>query len=257
MKYFLILVYYLGFSTSSIAQDKEFVIDVTIKKFPPNSMAYLQYTGNHGVLLRVLDSVSIGTGNFSFKGKLDEPRPASIVIRRTGKPNLEQHAIHFYLESGNTVFTSKSMIIHSSIEGSPTTDDQILLNKILGNGRSSSENMVITTRQVSVPAGQVPSAMARSGRVMPGTVVTSAGRTPVREEDLPVELRDAIAKRRAEFKANQIQYIRAHPKSFVSLYVIDSLWTANAINYPEFKVLLDGLDSSLIRSNQGKLMSAR
>ena len=76
------LALFLCFSITLLAQDKDYHITALIKKYPSNAMAYLRYMGPKG---EILDSATINNGSFTFKGKIDEPRPAHIVIRELGK----------------------------------------------------------------------------------------------------------------------------------------------------------------------------
>ncbi len=155
------------FSITLLAQDKDYTITASVKKYPSSAMAYLQYKGVNG---EVKDSVAIEDGNFIFKGKIDEPRPASIVIREPGKKATSQHIAKFYIESGELTIMGKSMLFSASITGSPATMDKKELDKLLGSENFAQPEKVAvtqTTQMVAVPAGSMPPSAISQGRGRP------------------------------------------------------------------------------------------
>ncbi len=219
-------------------------------------MAYLQYMGFKG---SVTDSVAMENGSFSFSGKIDEPRPASIVIRERGKKGTLQDIVQFFIEPGTLIFTSKSIFSNAVITGSPETTDKIKLDKLIkSSGYSANENVSAKTetRIITVPAGQSPPSMPPSGNSrMPGTLVSKRTITDINE--LPFGMQTAIRAMREEATAKVVQFIIDHPKSFVSIYTIEELRAAKKITYLEYLSLMKGLDPSLVLSNYGKLMAGK
>lgn len=258
MKYLFTITILFYFYADLTAQDMDFSITGSVKKYSPEAMAYLQYKGLNG---EIRDSVALGNGIFIFKGKIDEPRPAAIVIKEPGKKASTQQFIKFYIEPGNLNFTAKSLIMNAVITGSPATDEMIQLNKLAGAGALASPEQVSVrteTRVVAVPAGQLPpSSISMSGRGLPpGSVVTSR-KTITNISELPYEVQSVIAAMREESKAKVIQFIKDHPKSFVSMNTVQSLLQTKRINIGEYLSLLNVLNPELLESNQGKMMFQR
>lgn len=241
-----------------MGQDKDYMITATVKKYPSNAMAYLQYRGLNG---EVKDSVAIEDGNFAFKGRIDEPRPVSIVIREPGKKATSQHIAKFYIEPGELTIVGKSMLFNASITGSPATLDKKELDKLLGSANFAQPEKVAVeqvTQIVAVPAGsRPPSAISQGrGRPMPGGTVVSR-RTITDINELPYEMQSAIKAMREEAKDKVLKFIKDHPNSFVSMYTLNSLWVAQRITYMEYLSLMNILGPNLMQSNEGKVMFAR
>ncbi len=243
------------FSASLLAQDKDYTITATVKKYPSKGMAYLQYQGLNS---KIIDSVVIENGSFTFKGKIDEPRPASIVIREPGDKPASQHAIKFYIEPGDIGMNSKSMLSTASIKGSPASIDRKEMDKLLASdnfAQPEKVNVIQTTQMVAVPAGSMPPRTLSQGRPMQaGSVPTRRTITDINE--LPYEMQSAIRAMRDEAKGKVLQFIEDHPNSFVSMYSLNSLWEAKRLTYAEYIPLLNGLSQDLMKSNQGRVMFA-
>ena len=253
------LALFLCFSFQLRAQDKDYSIVGSVKKYPSDAMAYLQYKGIKG---EVKDSVAITDGNFTFKGKLDEPRPASIVIKEPGRKTAAQNILKFFIEPGEIVVSTKLMLSTAEISGSPSSLDNKDLNKLLTNQNfAQTEKVAVTqtTRVVSVPAGSMPPStpvgVGRGTRPVGGTVVDRRVITDISE--LPYELQARILGMREEAKAKVLQFIKEHPNSFVSMYTLNSLWTVKRITYLEYIALVNILGPNLMASNEGKVMFAK
>lgn len=250
----------LCLSITLLAQDKDYTITVSVKKYPSDAMAYLQYKGPNG---EVKDSVKIQDGTFTFSGKIDEPRPASIMLREPGKKVTAQHVIAFYIEPGNIGVNSKLMLSTAVVTGSPASLDKKELDKLLVNKNFSDPEKVAvrtTTRVVAVPAGSAPPTsgpvgVGRGSRPVGGTVVGTRTITDINE--LPHEMQTAIRGMQEEAKGKVLQFIKDHPNSFVSMYTLNSLWGAKRLNYAEYISLVNILGPNLMQSNEAKVMFAR
>lgn len=244
----------LCFSITLLAQDKDYHITASIKKYPSNAMAYLRFMGPKG---EVLDSATINDGSFTFKGKIDEPRPAHIVIRELGKKYASQHVAAFYIEPGDLEIEG-NMLFNATITGSPATIDKKALDKLLvGNNLSEPTKVLVRTEVVAVPAGSIPQGSISQGRSRPagGTVVSR--RTITDMNELPFEVQSKIKAMQEESKGKVLKFIKEHPESFVSMYTVNSLWGAKRISYLEYISLINGLSPILRESNEGKVMFAK
>jgi len=246
------------FSATLLAQDKEYTITASVKKYPSGAMAYLQYKGVNG---NVKDSVAIEDGKFSFTGKIDEPRPAGIIIREPNKKATTQHMTGFFIEPGNLIITGKSMLFNANITGSPATLEKKEFDKLLAGQQFPQTDRVAvtqTTRVVAVPAGSMPPSGTMSagrGRPTSGTVVSQRTITDINE--LPFEMQSSIRAIRAEGKGKVMEFIKEHHNSFVSMYALNSLWNAKRITFIEYVSLTEILGQNLKQSNGGKLMFPR
>jgi hypothetical protein len=254
MKRYFIFLIALFLSLSLFAQDKNYTITVSARKYSAPYMAYLQYKGKNG---EVKDSVAVKDGTFTFSGMIDEPRPASIVLKEPGKKISSQDIVKFYIEPGNLSATARSLFSNAEIMGSPSTKDNIELSKILAisNHLDGPPRITEVTQIVAVPAGSgPPSSSTGVGRPMPtpGPGVTKRVITDMNE--LPYEVRSAIQDMREEAKDKVLKFISDHPASFVSMYTVNSLWQAKKISYNEYIDLVNVLDKRLLQSNEGKFM---
>ncbi|MEJ7691435.1 DUF4369 domain-containing protein [Daejeonella sp.] len=249
------LALFLCFSITLLAQDKEYMITGSVKKYPSGAMAYLQYKGLTGI---VKDSVSIVGGNFAFKGKIDEPRPASISIHEPNKKTTAQNHVNFFLEPGNLMVAGKQMLYNAIITGSPATSDKKDFDKLMAGQRFTQPGKVTvtqTTRVVAVPAGSMPpSGTMSQGRGGPASGTLVSQRTINDINDLPYEVQSAIREMNEQGKEKAVQFIKDHPNSFVSMYALNSLWVAKRITYLEYVSISNALAQALMQSNEGKVM---
>jgi hypothetical protein len=256
MKNYFTCLIALFLSLSLFAQDKNYTITVSARKYSAPYKAYLQYRGLNG---EVKDSVNVIDGSFTFSGTVDEPRPASIVLMQPGKRIAPQDIIKFYIEPGNLTATARSLISNAEFTGSPATKDNVDFNKILASANLEGPQRITTVTQVvSVPAGQAPPSMVTGpGQPMPrsGPGVTKTVTTDMSQ--LPYEVRSAIAAMREEAKYKVLDFIKSRPASFVSMYTLHSLLQTQKITYDEYLPLFTMLDRKLLESNGGKLMFPR
>lgn len=239
------------------AQEKEYMIRGTVKKSQNPTMAYLQYRGLGG---EVKDSVEVKDGTFSFNGKVDEPRPASILLRQSGKKASAQDLLKFYIEPGELTVQAKSLLMNAEITGSSTIKDQKELDRLLEATQYEQPVRVVQeTRMVAVPAGSPrPSGMGSPVGRSPGASTGALTRRVITDvNDLPYELQSRIAAVQENAKNKILQFIHEHPDSFVSLYTLHSLSTAKKISYAEYQPAINALSPALVDSNQGKSMRTK
>jgi hypothetical protein len=255
MKFLITIYLFFCSSLGLLAQDKEFTIKGSIKKYPSRSMAFLFYKSSTG---RLVDSAEIVKGSFTFRGKIDEPRPAGIALRKPGETISIQHYTSFYIEPGELTFTSRSDLSTASITGSPASFelqelDNLGVNVILR--RPDSVSVTRTTKSVALPSGAgspVGAVQGTSRPVIGGTSPMIRVITEVNE--LPLETQSIIRKWEEEAKDKVLQFIKDHPRSFVSLYTLYKLWVFKKISSEEYHNMLTVLDASLLQSNEGKVM---
>lgn len=162
-----------------------------------------------------------------------------------------------YIEPGDLEIKG-NMLFNATITGSPATIDKKALDKLLvGNNFREPTKVLVRTEVVALPAGSMPPSSISQGRPRPtgGTVVSR--RTITDMNELPYEIQSKIKAMQEESKGKVLKFIKDHPESFVSMYTVNSLWSAKRITYLEYISLINGLSPVLRQSNEGKVMFAR
>lgn len=109
-------------SLCTIAQTKNYLLKGKIGKLSAPAKAYL-------MLGDKMDSAIINNGTFSFRGQVDEPAPAYLMINRkgtgthAGQMGAMPYVVYFYVEPGITVLSSPDSINNTKITGSALNVD--------------------------------------------------------------------------------------------------------------------------------------
>lgn len=115
-----------------------------------------------------------------------------------------------------------------------------------------------TTKNVALPSG----AGSPGGAVLGPSRPVISGTPPLirvitEVNELPLETQSIIRKWEEDAKGKVLQFIKDHPKSFVSLYTLDKLWVLKRITSDEHRNMINVLDPGLLNSNEGKVMFAQ
>jgi len=177
---------------------------------------YFQYM--NGDSMRV-DSSTVTSGKFNFKGKVAEPEMAAIYLKDF------KGSIQFFLENADIHITGKADSMNNAkVTGSNSqgefesyqafvksiTDEEDSLYKQYDAAKKNNDSATVATLQNQI---------------------------------------DGLGKQRDEQTKT---FIANHPKSFVSLYQLDGLTYSTP--YAELNKLFTGLDTSLQNSANGKKM---
>jgi peroxiredoxin len=107
---------------------KSFVVQGKIGPKTVPSMVYLTYQ-QEGQIMK--DSVMLQKGQFSFKGKVNNPAQATIFVKEPGaKQVVAGDEATFYLENSKISITSPDSLWKATIKGSRTNDDELTLRQL-------------------------------------------------------------------------------------------------------------------------------
>jgi peroxiredoxin len=136
----MILVAACGLPLGLVAQ-KGFTINGTIGKLGAPAKAFLSY--NHDGV-RVLDSVLVNKGKFTFNGKLISPVTATLTIKHDtaiAAKSARRDELAFYIENSVITVTAKDSIKRATVKGSATNDDDKTLAAWQIPYRTSSDSL--------------------------------------------------------------------------------------------------------------------
>ena len=128
----ILLIVLISFSpVLSKAQNDKFVINGKVGLLSNPATAYLMYKGNAG---RQVDSALIDNGVFTFKGTVNEPKSAYLIINKkgTGINTDALSFVNFYLETGVISVVSPDSLESAQIIGGPVNADNNRLTAELG-----------------------------------------------------------------------------------------------------------------------------
>jgi peroxiredoxin len=144
---------------------------------------------------RVLDSALVQNGRFQLRGTVGEPHKAILSMSRVAG-DMQDAKFIFYLEKGTLVFTSPDSLKHAQVGGTPLTDvwrallsaEEPIMQRL---------NALDTERQAATPTQQ----------------------SLAFQQDLRARHATALRERTRLDSA----FVRAHPNSPISLYVLNML----------------------------------
>jgi peroxiredoxin len=178
------------------AQDNGYVLTGKIGHLSKPAKAYLMYESSGH---RQVDSVLIKEGAFSFKGQLDIPLSAYLIINKqgTGLKSKAAKIKEFYLERGTINITSPDSLENAKVHGGQVNADNERLNKLL------------------TPVNEKVSALNKEYRTASG------------EKKKSKEFREDMDRRSKklenEKKVISIGYLKDNPNSLISLIALKGL----------------------------------
>jgi peroxiredoxin len=108
-----------------------YIIKAHMSKLATPAKAYLVYSIGW-TNQRILDSVTLSSGSFTFKGKLTDPEKVSIaIIHPPELPNFAYRtdAVTFYLEPGVITISAKDSLIHAVVKGGKVNQEYAVYHK--------------------------------------------------------------------------------------------------------------------------------
>jgi peroxiredoxin len=176
----------------------------------------------------VRDSAELKDGNFEFKGKVGEPFQAMMVLKHP-VPNpdpRQQDAIIFYVEKGTIVMNSPDSLSKVTFSGSPINAD---------NQRLSAALKPVEAQNIALYAEYRAASDAQRQ--------TEAFQKSIEEKS------DAI---RSEEKKVYLAYIKANPKSIISLDALQNYAGGMPDNIKELDSMYNKLGADVKNSKKGK-----
>jgi peroxiredoxin len=110
---------------------QDYVIKGKVGNLNTPAKAYISYRLNGA---NQLDSTAIVNGVFTFKGSVEDPSNAVLVMAHKGEPVMQLEApdlLPIYLEKGEITVTSNDSLSKASLGGTPLNKDQAVLNKAM------------------------------------------------------------------------------------------------------------------------------
>ena len=207
------------------AQAGNFYIKGKIKNWTASDTVRLTYyEGNKAVV----DSIAAINGQFSFKGKIEQPAKAYLYLLHPN-PKARPDALTFYLEAANITIEGTDSIRHASLKGSRTEEDDIRYKKTV----EAFNNKMLLLRQ----------------QAMTTTVEQ-------RKEPAFKALEADYAATRDSIRNRISSFIRKNPASFLSLELLENLAGA-AINYNEIAPQFNLLAGNIRNTPAGKEFSRK
>lgn len=123
------------------AQEGAFVLKGKIGTLDAPAKLFLTYRAN-GEVIR--DSVALQNGVFEFKGKVNDPMKATLVLRHTAPTAMMSYKsdmLALYLEKGTITLTAKDSVYNAVLKGSRLNDDQQRLQAKLKNTNAQRDQL--------------------------------------------------------------------------------------------------------------------
>ena len=185
---------------------------------------YLQHQSESKV---ITDTAKIVNGGFTFKGKIDDPVPARLILDHdgTGIQKQQPDLLNIYIEAGNINFQSKDSITNATISGSKiNTQNQQLLK---------------TLKPVSLKEQALYAEYLAASN----------------EQRQSKEFMATIEKKDDAIEAEKSQllkaFIKANPESFLSLAVLKSTAATNP-DVADLEASFNKLDPTVKNTKTGK-----
>ncbi|HLA56106.1 MAG TPA: TlpA disulfide reductase family protein [Flavobacterium sp.] len=210
------------FSCSNVG-DGEFVLEGSVKNVPDGKKIILE-TLDDKLGIVPFDTVQIKGGKFKFTGKISEPSLYSISIQDV------QSKSFAILESGEktTIEINKDTIFLNKISGTENNDQ---LTEFNGLGFKIQKKLKAFEE---ANKAKMQEAMAKQD-----TVVIN-------------KLRKEYGGIQKEMETKGDEFVKAHPKSFVSLLLVQSLFNNYMPDLPKIEKSFNGLDASMKNTKVGK-----
>lgn len=206
-----------------LAQGGTYTINGKVGQLSAPAKAYLRYSNSTG---RQTDSTLINNGEFTFKGMIDQPLNAYLIINKkgTGIRTKDLSYIELYLEPATITVFSPDSLINAKINGGQINADNNQLNIALA---SSTEKMEALNKEYHAAS---------------------------EEKRKSKEFSDAIEKRNdsieTEQKAVYLAFIKANPNSLISLYALKT-YAGSVPDLAEIEPVFNSLSENVRLTKMG------
>jgi peroxiredoxin len=174
------------------AQTENFVLKGTVAQKESASKAYLSYVVNKA---RRVDSVAVTNGRFEFKGALPEPVLARLTLSHKGATMRQsQDVTELFLEKGTIAVATPDSAAKATVRGTPLNAENAKLDAKLKSLNDQYEALIKGYR-----------AQPEATRKDPAYIATLEAKLD------PIE---------AEQKKIRAEYVKTHPDSHFSLFVL-------------------------------------
>ena len=212
------------------AQTQNFVVTGTVGAQAGVTKVYLGHAVNQKW---VTDSVAVTDGHFEFRGALLEPVRASIAFGHHGQSQRKSQDMRkelFYLENGTVEVSTPDSATKATAHGTPLNEDNARLRDL--------------QKRLSARAD----GLKKESLAQPEATRTSPA------------FKQQLAARFAAIEAEQDEadtnYVKTHPDSHLSLFILFDLLSSNPDAGP-YAALYQGLSANIRNSPRGQRIAAR
>ncbi len=211
---------------TSCSKDK-YTISGTATGFENGKTVILETQDEKGMGLVAVDTVKIENGKFEIKGKALEPSFHTLQIEGV------QGKIPLILENGDiTVIVNKDTIQKSKISGTYSNDEYVKFNDEIAKIQKPLMDFQTKNMQLMQTAQQTKDTVVINGLMKEYTKIqTEIGATS---------------------KAKYVDYASSHPKSFISILILQGMSSDPSTDAKKIETIYNGLDASLKSSKPGK-----
>lgn len=227
----VILLSFLAIPMIACAQDDAFTVTGTIGKLNTPSKAYLSYNvaGKN-----ILDSSALTNGAFTFKGTIQGPTKATVVIDHTGGglDKLRQMGADIkliFLEKGTIQVNTKDSVQKAVVTGSPLNAEAEKYQQLVGPTEKSMNDINLE--------------------------YSAAPQAKQQDQAFVNELTVRFNKLGEEKVVLQKKYINENPRSYLSLLAIQEIAGGN-MDVSVVEPLFKSLSENLRNSDDGKGFAA-
>ncbi|GAA4045219.1 TlpA disulfide reductase family protein [Hymenobacter glaciei] len=212
------------------AQTENFIVKGTVGAPAGVTKAYLGHAANQKW---VTDSVAVTNGHFEFRGTLLEPVRASIAFSHNGQSERKSQDLRrevFYLENGTVEVVTPDSATKATVRGTPLNDDYARL------------------RGLHNQLGDRANGLKKQSLAQPEATRNS----PAYQK----QLADRLTALAAEQEKVDTDYVKAHPDSHLSLFILFDMLSEN----PDARLsatLYQGLSAKARSTPRGQRVAAR
>ena len=223
MKKLLVLIIALSVLIScNKAGENEFVVTGTIKGIADGKSVILEVQDETGQL-KPIDTVKVEKGKFTFKGNAKEPDMHLISIETV------QGKIPFILENGDIeMIINKDSINITKVTGTYNNEE---LNSYKDKGAAIQKKMMKFQKDNT--------AIMQEAQQKQDTVAMN-------------KLRKEYSKFQEEFATQSENYVKTHPKAFISALIIEGMFNQMTPDIAKITKYYNGLDKSVKDTKHGK-----
>ena len=227
MRKIVFLIASVALLVSCNKSDSEYVITGTIKGIPDGKTVIMELQDSLGQL-KSIDTAKIEKGKFTFKGVAKEPAMHLIQVETT------QGKIPFILENGEIAMTiNKDSIQNTNVTGTYNNDE-------LTNYKA--EGMKIQKKMMQFQKDNMMK--MQEAQQSQDTVAMNS-------------LRKDYGKFQDEFMKQSEDYVKGHPKAFITALIVEGMFNQMAPDYAKIKTFYDGFDKELKATKPGKSIKKR
>ena len=214
---------------ASCSKDK-YTISGTATGFENGKTVILETQDEKG--LTAVDTVKIENGKFEIKGKTTEPAFHTLQIEGA------QGKIPFILENGDiTIVVNKDTIQKSKISGTYDNDEYVKFNEEITKIQKPLMDFQTKNMQLMQTAQQTKDTVVINGLMKEySKIQTEIGATS---------------------KSKYLDYANTHPKSFISVLIIQGMSNDPTTEANKLESMYNSLDESLKNSKPGKAVKAK